>query len=111
MHYGFVVRVKFKDGSVCHLAWQRLATSRAEALKHVKAGFAENNAFVPGTSKDVWGELVDILEAGECPEGYENSIKLYEAACVKAEKLNKKATPPIPSSELAQGSGQLLVVK
>jgi len=117
-HYGFIAKVKLKDGKIQHFAWQRLATSRAEALKHVKSKLAEDNVYLPGTPKEKWGELLDILEAGECPEGYENSTQLYEDVCNKARKLDGKQdkklsqiVPPTPPPKLAQGTGQLLAVK
>jgi hypothetical protein len=116
-HFGFLVKVKFKDGEVRHFARQRLASTRAEALKIIKTGFDKDNVYIPGSPKDNWADLIEILEVGECPEGQNaegnaNSIDLYEAVCIKGAKLDKKdkKAVPAPSSKLAQGSAQLLTV-
>ncbi len=89
-HFGFLVKVKHKDGTVRHYARQRLSGTRAEALKVIKGNFEENNVYLPGSTKENWADLVEIVDAGESDEGYENSTQLYDDVCKKGEKLNKK---------------------
>lgn len=89
MHFAFILRCKLPDGKICHLAWQRLASTRKEVEKHVRDAFGKDRNGCP-----VDTELVELIEAGECKEGYENSIQLYEDACSKVLKLNAKAGKP-----------------
>lgn len=90
MHFAFVLRCKLPNGKICHLAWQKLASSRKEMEKHIRESFAKNGAYLPGNHPPGKSELLELIEAGECKEGYENSTQLYEDACNKARKLDEK---------------------
>lgn len=97
MHFAFILRCKLPDGKICHLAWQRLASTRKEVEKHVRDAFAKDRNGCP-----VGTDLVELIEAGECKEGYENSIQLYEDACNKIRKLDTKAGKPAKVEAVAE---------
>lgn len=99
MHFAFILKTRLKDGKTYHMPWQRYGSTRKEAEKQVRASFERDNIYAPGLNGD-HAALEDVLDAGECQDGIDNSIKLYEAACAKAAKLDAKANP---SSTPAQG--------
>jgi len=95
MHFAFILRCKLPNGTIRHLAWQKLASSRKDVEKHIREKFAVTGAYLPGDHPPGKSELLDLIEAGECKDGYENSVQLYEDACNKALKLDKKSEKPV----------------
>lgn len=103
MHFGFILKVEFPDGTISHIPWQRYGGTRRETEKEVRASFERDNVYGP-CPKDPkrLAKLLEILECGDCADGWENSSKLYEAACQKALKLDGKALKKVaPSAESA----------
>jgi hypothetical protein len=90
MHYGSVVKYKRSDGQFDFIAWQKQAASRKDFEKHIQATFPESYGGL---------ELVEIIDAGECEDSYEATVELYEAACIKADKLSAKAKKPAAPKE------------
>lgn len=92
MHFAFILKVQYPDGVISHIPWQRHGGTRRETEKEVRASFERDNVYGP-LPKDParLAELLDVLDGGECADGYENSTKLYDAACQKATKLDTKA--------------------
>ena len=78
-HYVYIIKVK-KGDKVKFYAGQRLAANRKEAtVKTVERIKAEG------------GTVEEVIDMGECACGAEKLDDLYEAACIKAEKLGKKS--------------------
>jgi hypothetical protein len=79
-HYVYIVKVK-KGDKVKFYAGQRLAASRKEAITKITEKITKEG-----------GTVEEVIDMGECTWESEKIQDLYEAACVKAEKLEKKAS-------------------
>ena len=79
-HYAFIkmVRVGGKDDFYAHCV---LASNKNQAKSLVLADGMGYTTPAP----------IEIIEFGDCPDGWENSSDLYEKCCKKADKLRLKA--------------------
>lgn len=92
-HYAFIKRVQVgeKTDFYAHCV---LASTKIQAKSLVLTGSV---GYTPS----------ELIEFGECPEGWENSSDLYDRCCKKADKLRLKsqgcASPPM--EQLSMGVG------
>ena len=95
MTYAFILKCQFPDGSIRHYVWQSArVSSRKDGEKWVEKEFAANEIVSLGMKK-TGAKLIGILDGGEdrC-DTYEESMKLHDAACKRAEKMDGKAKKP-----------------
>lgn len=88
MHFAFVAKCRYPSGDLCHLAWQRSASTRAEAKKILLESCKNGIAYHLVNGGEV--KLEELIDFGECEGIFEETLNLYEKAEVKACKLNSQ---------------------